>query len=550
VRAYLQRLFAWRALRVGAAMDSLRKMVAALRSPAARKALGGAALVYALYLVKRYLAFLKWRRSMMSAFPGSSAPSLLLGDVQELLKCGGFGEPFFDALHAQHGEFARFFLGPTILNLSMSNPEHVLELYKKTRSRPFETYMFLSYLGKENLLFTHGEMVKKLRLRYGKMISNVEQLRKLNDISFTEFGKLVSGWGAQPGGVEIHAQLGPVIYDIMGQTLFGGSWSTSDAGKSIMEHHKYLIKNTNKWMFWPFPPYFLAEYNEYVDTIKRWRALCWQLIEERRAAIAADPKAWAGDESALTLLVTSTDEEGRPFFSKERAISTMCGFLNGAYDTTHATVYWLTYNLANYQASQESLRKELRAVLGDRVACSLDELRALPYLDSFFKESMRFNVTVPINQRVNYEEDVQIGDYVVPKGTNVNIPLKLVLRDQRFFGADANQFRPERFDESDPLAETAKRVHTAFGGHSRMCVGEVFAKGELKAFLITLLQRYKVEFLDPSAVSDEPYVEAGVNQPKHKALFKFTPLDQSAEAATNNLQWWTPEKNARKTVRA
>mmetsp|Transcript_28986 Transcript_28986/g.46759 ORF Transcript_28986/g.46759 Transcript_28986/m.46759 type:complete len:553 (+) Transcript_28986:231-1889(+) len=520
------------------------KVLAVLRTKEVRKVFGGGIVVVVFWYLRKFMRYMKWRKGILKAFPGPK-PNLVLGDLSELIRAGGFNEKFFENLHGEYGEFTRFFLSPTMLNLSVVNPEHVVELYKKTRSRPFETEMFLHYLGKDNLLFTHGPMVKQMRLRYGKMVSNLDQLRRLNEVSFDEFAALTSTWGHEGAGVNVHKLIGKFIYDVMGKVMFGGSWSTTDIGQRIYEKHMYLIKNTNKWMFWPFAPVFLPEYNEYVNTIKEWRDLCEILIDERAEAIRQNPKKYMNDESALTMLVTSKDSEGKPFFSKSRAISTMCGFLNGAYDTTHATLYWLFYNLAKFPEKQDKLKRELAKVIGTKTRCSVEEARDCEYLDAFIKESMRFSTTVPVNQRVNYEEDITIGDFVVPKGTNVNVPMSIVFRDKRCFGPDSDSFRPERFLSNDPYSEKAKRAWTAFGGHARMCVGFTFALVELKACLITVLQQYDIKLLDAND-SGEKICEVGVNQPENKALFVFKASNSKEQMYERNLEWWTPPREKKK----
>jgi hypothetical protein len=39
------------------------------------------------------------------------------------------------------------------------------QVYEKCSSRPHETWLFLNYMGKENLLFLHGKAAKDMRLR-------------------------------------------------------------------------------------------------------------------------------------------------------------------------------------------------------------------------------------------------------------------------------------------------------------------------------------------------------------------------------------------------
>merc|ERR1712146_721922 len=103
-----------------------------------------------------------------------------------------------------------------------------------------------------------------------------------------------------------------------------------------------------------------GDYFAYQRAIKDFHALCWKMIEGRRAEIAANPDAWKNDATALTLLVTEQAGDGQgAFFSKERAIATCAGFLNGAYDTTHVTLFWLLYHLSRNLDVQATLAAEV-----------------------------------------------------------------------------------------------------------------------------------------------------------------------------------------------
>ena len=114
----------------------------------------------------------------------------MLGNIGDIIRVsGGFEEAFYEWLHAKHGPVVGFYLGPGSLTVSFADPKDAYDVYKQTRSRPHETYMFLHYLGKDNLLFSHGDDAKQMRLKYGKMITNKAQLLKLHDLSMEEFSK-------------------------------------------------------------------------------------------------------------------------------------------------------------------------------------------------------------------------------------------------------------------------------------------------------------------------------------------------------------------------
>ena len=476
-------------------------------------------------------------------FPGPPS-SLLTGNIDEMIKAGGFSEELFFNLHGKYGDIVRFFIFPTMLNLSIADPDVVAELYKKGRDRPLETYMFLWYLGKENLLFQHGPIVKQMRLIYGKMIVERSQLDKVHETTIHEFRTKLERWATrpdakQPVALDMFAELGPAIYDIMGQVMFNGPWLATERGQRVYKLHKYLIENVNRWLLWagmPVGPIFHPAYVEYLLTMREWRSMVGGLLDERAKAMREDPAKYADDQTAMTTILRAKTEDGRPFFSRERAISTMCGFLNGAYDTTHATSFWLLFNLAKNPEYQTKLLDEFRRV-NLPAEPSVDELRNCELLHAVIMESMRMRSTVPVNQRLCLDEDMELGGYVVPKGTNVNIPNGVIAKDPRWFGADPEKFRPERFLGDSPDAERARKSWMMFGAHTRQCIGLIFALAELKSMLHTVLTRITVELEDPN--EDGAFkIEAGVNQPLRHFKFILRLRDPRKVDEENNLRWW------------
>lgn len=76
------------------------------------------------------------------------------------------------------------------------------------------------------------------------------------------------------------------------------------------------------------------------------------------------------------------------------------------------------------------------------------------------KEAMRLAPTnnLPL-ERIVPLEGVTINGYRLPAGTNVGTSAYVVHRDQRIYGADAEEFRPERWLHSDPSALRLMQKH-------------------------------------------------------------------------------------------
>lgn len=68
------------------------------------------------------------------------------------------------------------------------------------------------------------------------------------------------------------------------------------------------------------------------------------------------------------------------------------------------------------------------------------------YLEAVIKETMRLYPAIPIIAREATEE-VEIDSFLIPKGTVLVMSLYSMQRDEKYWGSDANLFRPERFLE-------------------------------------------------------------------------------------------------------
>jgi len=468
------------------------------------KALGTA---FVVKLLARFARWYMWRGKMNSRFLGPPA-QLVMGNLGDLQAAGGFNEKFFNDLHGKYGKTARFWILGA-LNISVTDVQEVLEVYEKCSSRPHETWLFLNYMGKENLLFLHGKAAKDMRLRYGKLIQPREVLEKLSETTAEIALKQLVPKLAGGTPKDIHKELGPVIYNIMGKTIFGGEWLKGEGaiGQKIYKLHVYLIENAGNYAFYPFEPWYDAGYRKYRATIVELRKVCGKLLAERRAEEIKNP---SNRTDALTLICTNKADDGSYFFDEARGISAVIGLLNGAYDTTHATTTWFLYHVAKFPAVQARLLQEIDSIKG--VPATLELTRDFEYMHAVLQESIRMVTTVPVNQRVNLDEDVTIGGQVVPKGSNINIPMFVMFKNEKYFGPKPLEFNPDRFLGSSAEAERARNSWIPFGERARKCVGLTFAFAEMKPMITTILQNYSVKLKDGSAPGTY-MIEAGVNQP-------------------------------------
>jgi len=499
----------------------------------------GALAVCGGYVGLKFLNYCLWRRRVSKSIPG---PDSDWEACQELYKADfgdfwGFNSTLLNNLHKKHGKVVKLWLGGQ-LYISFIDCGDIEQLNKKAVGRPPLVQNLLPFLGAKNLLFQptahdNGAFVKKLRKTYADMVQGeppaMQPLRDVSRVALETMEKRTAHWGSgQP--INVFEELKFVLYDIMGTVLFGEAWSNNENGPMIIKTHRFLIEGSASLGLSVCEHCTFAnllklpsDYMAYQRNIKQFHAVCWTMIEQRRKDIKANPTKWAGDHSALTMIVTEKDEKGNLFFDKQLAIATCVGFLNGAYDTTHLTTFWFMYNLATNPEEQEKLFAEIDAAFPNKGPIDFDKSRELKRLHASLQESIRCKVTVPLGMRVNFREDLKIGSITVPKGSTMLPFTQGAHQDEAYFGPDTDKFRPDRFMGDSPEAKKASKFFHGFGSGNRMCIGFKFGEAELKAMFCYFLQRYTISLADPNMGKPTIIFESGCQAPKDKFNLVFTP---------------------------
>ena len=204
------------------------------------------------------------------------------------------------------------------------------------------------------------------------------------------------------------------------------------------------------------------------------------------------------------------------------------------HETTSSAFTWTTYLLAKHPEFQTRLREEIRANIPSP-STQLDPdidlssiLESLPLLNGLSNEVLRLYPTVPVTLRIAVRPTT-IGTQQIPEGTRVYLAPWAVNRSTKIWGPDAEQFVPERWIDT----ETGKPNNTGgvrnnycnltFLHGPRSCIGEKFAKSELRVLIAVFCGRFQVEMADPLEVP-EP-AGAITTKPKNGMHLKMRVLD-------------------------
>ena len=197
------------------------------------------------------------------------------------------------------------------------------------------------------------------------------------------------------------------------------------------------------------------------------------------------------DDQSLLRLVSSTVSAG--FDSTPHTMNSIIIFL-----CKHPDAY--------AKLKQEIMEAHQRGNLSE--VPKWTEVNKLPYLDAVMKESMRLYPFLNILlERQVPETGTNINGHFLPRGTTVGCHSTLVGCNKDFYGANANDFCPERWFSANRIP--MERSSMVFGSGKRMCIGLHIAELEIKKTIPVIVRDFDVSdsMAHCEEVTDSPMLD-------------------------------------------
>ena len=111
-------------------------------------------------------------------------------------------------------------------------------------------------------------------------------------------------------------------------------------------------------------------------------------------------------------------------------------------------------------------------------------------------ETMRLYPPIVAMTRM-VEKDTRLGGVeeedavVIPAGTEIVLPVLMWHHEAKYWGPDADEFRPDRFEGGVAKACRVAGAFLPFSTGPRVCIGQGFAMLEAKTVLATILRRFR-----------------------------------------------------------
>jgi cytochrome P450 len=183
---------------------------------------------------------------------------------------------------------------------------------------------------------------------------------------------------------------------------------------------------------------------------------------------------------------------------------------------------WAIYLMCKHPDVQQKLRNAVRAAIPSlSTAIQPSDIDDCHYLQAVCTEVLRLWSPVSLTLRVA-DRDTSIQNEFVPKGTPVILSPWAVNCSPQLWGADAQEFKPERWiNASDGKANQRGSADSnysflTFLHGPRSCIGQRFAQSEFACLLAAWVGRYETEFEEGSPLAKgELEIKGGVtSKPK------------------------------------
>ncbi|KAH9973187.1 cytochrome P450 [Lactifluus volemus] len=376
---------------------------------------------------------------------------------------------------------------PKLLALDPVAISYILQNDDTFQKQEFHKYIVGSLTG-NGLIVAEGSEHRKQRKVMNPAFEKSLQLREI-------WADLASKSSRKDGRLRLDAcsWLNKVTLDIIGLAGFNYAFnslhSTDDAQNPIYVSFRSVMSNTSFKLIYAAQVLFpifrsipTPRSRAFERAFEEIRLVGSRLIEERKAAVLAERSASGSS------VVEKQDVQGNDLLSL------------------------LVKSAIAADIPETNLRAELRTCPTD--SPTLEQLNTLSYLELVIRESLRLYDPVPFAQRVAthdvviplqkpftdkhgvLQNNVRIG-----KGDHVIIPIRLVDCSTEVWGEDANEFRPERWEN---LPETVHGFPSVYGHLStfmagpRACIGYRFTVAEIKALLFTLVRAFEFELALPA----------------------------------------------------
>ncbi|KAG6498067.1 hypothetical protein ZIOFF_045976 [Zingiber officinale] len=285
--------------------------------------------------------------------------------------------------------------------------------------------------------------------------------------------------------IDVSVQFQELTADVISRTAFGSSYKE---GKEVFLAQKKLqVLVAESFFHWNFygSKYFPTKQNLQIRKLEKIiRSTLMGIIKNRMSS--TEDSGFGND--LLGLMLEARQVEAGRMLSLDEIVDECKTFFFAGQETTSYFLTWAMFLLSTNKDWQEKLRDEVLQHCRKETP-NADMLSRLKPMNMVLLETLRLYGPVILMGR-KAERAMTLGSINIPKDTSLIIPIALIQRNKKLWGADADEFNPLRFANGMSQAATHPNALLSFSIGPRACIGQNFAMLEAKVVLAKILQQF------------------------------------------------------------
>lgn len=295
-------------------------------------------------------------------------------------------------------------------------------------------------------------------------------------------------------GYDFHAVENRTKFVTAVHQMFEGKIRSGGSLPGYMTLCNFLYKISYKpWLNLGIFKFFhnLRELHNIVDKVVKERKTTRNLSEKPRNVLD---------------LVLSANESGN--LSDSELQSFIMSIMAAGHETASTCLSWTLLLLSQHKNIQEKCRGEAKFQLRDLSPAEItsEVIESMKFVNCVIHESLRLYPPAAHLIRSNLSEEM-LGKYRIPPGTDCLLMIGDLHRNPEYWGMDANDFRPDRFENFDSVPW---HCYKPFGDGIHKCLGYQLAQIELPLILALLLSTFEFNLVDGDQFEDWPAVTLNI----------------------------------------
>jgi len=452
-------------------------------------------------------------KSLLAAKPKLNLPPgpwtlPLIGSLHHLVTSPSIYRAMRD-LARRHGPLMMLRLGevPTLVVSSPEAARAVMKTHDITFADRYlnATIAVLTYDGTDLVFGTYGERWRQLRKITVLELLSVARVQSFQRIREEEAARFVQTLAAAAGAtVDLTKMISRFVNDTFVRESIGSRCKYQD---EYLDAFDTAVRQTSVLTVADLFP--SSRLMQLLGTAPRKALACRdkitrileQIIREKMEAMDRGDRTEHEGLLGVLLRIQREATLSTPL-TNDAIVALMFDLFGAGSDTSSTTLNWCMTELIRYPAAMARAQAEVREAFKGKSTITEDDLAGaeLRYLKLVIKEALRLHCPLPLLLPRQCRETCQVMGYDIPKGTSVFVNVWAICRDPNYWD-DAEEFRPERFENTNLDYKGTSYEFLPFGSGRRMCPGANLGLANIELALASLL--YHFDWKLPNGVEPE-----------------------------------------------